>query len=132
MVEKHLTPELILEGSKLLQGLDDAGVAPDSALWLYSSDASAWKLLISHVKVGIEGPRDVYRAVQKALHRLRNEVTHLDLDDVTVAKSNAPMIALLSKAVSTGPGISGIRLARNVVDGTLIEDAYIYRLKGAA
>jgi len=131
MVEKHLTPELILEGSKLLQVLDDAGVAPDSALWLYSSDASAWKLLISHVKVGVEGPRDIYRAVQKALQRLRNEVTHLDLDDVTVAKSNAPMIALLSKTIS-GPGMSGIRLARNVVDGTLIEDAYIYRLKGAA
>jgi len=132
MVEKHLTTELIQEGAKLVQGLDDAGLAPDAAFWLYSPERLAWRLVIAQVRVGPDGPRAVYRVVQKTLHSLRHEVTHLDLGDVAVAKPDAPIVGLLSKAVSTGPGISGIRFAGNMINGTLIEDSYIYRLKGAA
>ena len=40
---------------------------------------------------------------------------------------DAPVVALLRTAIRTGPGISGIRFKNNVIDGTLIEDAYIYR-----
>lgn len=132
MVENHLTPELIQEGAKLVQGLDDAGFAPDAALWFYFPDLSVWRLVITQVKVGPGGPRDVYRVVQKTLQGLKGEVTHLDLDDVAVAKPEAPIIALLSKAVRTGQGANGIRFARNAIHGTRVEDAYIYRLKGAA
>jgi hypothetical protein len=38
------------------------------------------------------------------------------------------MITLLRVALRTGPGIGGIRFSSNVINGTLIEDAYIYRL----
>ena len=132
MVEKQLTSELIQEGAKVLKGLDDAGLVPDAALWLYFSDASAWRFVIAHSKVGAEGTRAWYRAVQKTLQKLRNEVTHMGLDDVTVAKPEGPLIAQLSKTVAAGAGPNGVRSSRNVVNGALVEDAYIYRLKGAA
>lgn len=132
MVETQLTPKLIQEGATLVEALDKAGVSPDAALWFYFPDISTWKLILAEVKVGPEGPREVYRAIQKALHGLRNEIAHLSLKDVALAKPDAPLIKLLAKAIATGPGISGIRFTRNVIDGTLIEDAYIYRLKRAA
>jgi hypothetical protein len=132
MVEKNLTSELIREGARLLKGLDDAGVAPDAALWFYFSDVSAWRFVVAHTKVGADGPRALYRAVQKTLQKLRNEVTHMGLHDVTVAKPEGPLIAQLSKSVSTTAGPNGVRSTRNVANGTLVEDAYIYRLKGAA
>ena len=132
MVETQLTPELISEGVKLLQGLDDAGEAPDAALWFYFPDIGAWKLLLAEVKVGPTGPRDVYRTIQKTLQSLRDQVTHLSLEDVAVAKPDAPLIRLLRQAIATGPGVSGIRLTRNVINGVPIEDAYIYRLKAPA
>lgn len=128
MVETQLTPELIQEGATLVEGLDNAGISPDAALWLYFPEISAWKLLLAQTNVGPEGPREAYRAVQKALQSLRNQVTHLSLEDVAVAKPDAPLIKLLSQAVVTGPGISGIRFTRNVINGVPIEDAYIYRL----
>ncbi len=52
----------------------------------------------------------------------------VQLKDVSVIDSNDPLIALLRLAVVTGEGISNIRLKQNVINGVLIEEAYIYRL----
>ncbi len=120
------------EGAALIAKLDADGVAPDAALWFYFADIGAWKLLLGETKVGANGPREVYRAVQKALHSLRNEVAHLSLEDVTVAKPDAPLFKVLRQAITTGSGIGGMRFRRNVINGTMIDDAYIYRLKPAA
>jgi hypothetical protein len=46
-----------------------------------------------------------------------------------VADMNAPLIALLKAAISTGKGVGGIRFSRNTINGHYIEDAYIYRLQ---
>lgn len=82
--------------------------------------------------MGPQGPREVYRTIQKTLNGLRNQLVHLSLQDVALVKPDAPLVTLLARAVATVPGIGGIRFTRNVVSGTLIEDAYIYRLKKAA
>ena len=132
MVETQLTPELIREGATLVEALDRSGVSPDAAFWLYYPDIAVWKLLLAEVKVGHAGPREVYREVQKTLNGLRAQITHLSLEDVAVAKPDDPVIKLLSTVVATGPKLEGFRFTHNVVNGTLIEDAYIYRLKRPA
>lgn len=132
MVESQLTPELMNEGAALIAKLDASGAAPDAALWFYFPDIRAWKLLFAQTKVGPQGPREVYREIQKALNSLRNEIAHLSLEDIAVTKTDAPVIQVLRQAIATGPGIGGIRFSRNVINGTLIEDAYIYRLRPAA
>jgi len=48
--------------------------------------------------------------------------------DITVVKDNDPLVVLLRKAISTGLGISGVRFTNNSINGTFIDDAYIYRL----
>jgi hypothetical protein len=80
------------------------------------------------VKVRKQGPKEVYRQIQKILTKFPKEISGLSLDDVEVAKTDAPVIALLRMALHTGPKIGGIRFKNNVIDGILIEDAYIYRL----
>src|SRR6266567_1563815 len=102
MVSSQLTPELMKEGAALIARLDAAGVPPDAALWLYSSDRGAWKLVLADAKLWPKGPREVYRAVQKALHSLRNEVTHLSLQDVSATNPDAALIKGLRKAMPTG------------------------------
>jgi hypothetical protein len=128
MVETNLTKEMIETGATLVRKLDDRGLQPDAALWLYSPDLEQWKLVIAEVKVGKKGPKGVYREIQRILAEFTDEIGELSLDDVALAKPDAPIIALLRIAVRTGPGISGIRFKNNVINGTLIEDAYIYRL----
>jgi hypothetical protein len=128
MVETLLTKEMIATGATLVGKLDERGLQPDAALWLYSPDLQQWKLVIVEVKVGKKGPKEVYRQIQKILRESGGEMGELSLDDVALAKPDAPIIALLRASVRTGPGISGVRFKNNVIDGTLIEDAYIYRL----
>ena len=128
MVETTLTKEMIETGATLVRKLDERGLQPDAALWLYSPDLEQWKLVIAEVKVGKKGPKEVYRQIQKILTESADEIAELSLDDVALAKPDAPIIALLRAAIRTGPGISGIRFKNNVINGTLIEDAYISRL----
>jgi hypothetical protein len=132
MVETQLTPELVREGAALVEKLDASGASPDAAFWFYYPDTHSWKLFLVEMKLAQEGPREAYRSVQKALQALRNEVVHLSLEDVAVAKPDMPLVALLSRVISTGPGMGGIRLSRNVINGQMIEDAYIYRMKRSA
>ena len=73
------------------------------------------------------GPKAVYAQVQKAM-KLSKE-TDLALDKIALMKADAPLLRLLRTAVKTGPGTSGIRFQKNMINGTLIEDAYIYRMK---
>ena len=65
MVETSLTPELIEAGANLVRKLDERGLAPDAAFWLYFPELQAWKLVLAAVKVGQVGPREVYREVQE-------------------------------------------------------------------
>jgi hypothetical protein len=128
MVEAHLTKEMIDAGAALVRELDERGIQPDAALWLYFPDLQTWKLVIAQVKVGSEGPKQLYRQIQELMGELSQQMHEISLDDITLSKPDAPIISLLRMAIHTGPGVSGIRFKDNVINGTVIEDAFIYRL----
>ena len=128
MVDSILSKELIDAGAELIRRLDERGMQPDAAFWLYFPDVSTWKLVLAEEDVGKTGPKEVYRRIQSTITAAGDDLHPLELDHITLAKPDAPMVALLRTAVHTGPGIGGIRFTHNVVNGTLIEDAYIYRL----
>ena len=127
-VETGLTRELIDAGAKLVEKLDERGLAPDAAFWLYSPEEEAWKLLLVEVKLAKKGPKAAYSEVQKILAKNGKEFGNLRLDDLVLEKPDARIVELIRKAVRTGPRITGLRFKNNVIDGTLVEDAYIYRV----
>jgi hypothetical protein len=126
MVEANLTQELIDAGARLVQKLDERGLAPDAAFWLYSPEEQTWKLVLVEVKLAKKGPRAAYAEVQKILES-EKDFGNLRLDDLVLEKPDARIVELIRKAMRTGSGITGIRFKNNVIDGTLIDDAYIYR-----
>ena len=128
MVEETLTPELVESGAELVRKLDASGLAPDAAFWLYSPDNESWKLILVEVTLARRGPRAGYAEIQKVLSRHAGELSGLMLHHLVLEKPDAQIISLLRKVSRTGRGVSGIRLKNNVIDGTLIEDAYIYRV----
>ena len=127
MVANSLTEQLINGGKSLIEELDASGIQVDGALWFYFSEEGFWKLLLSFPDIEKLGPKSSYAKIQKAISKLKND-DRISLDDVALVKPNAPIVHLLKLAVRTGPGISGIRFSNNVINGQLIEDAYIYRL----
>jgi hypothetical protein len=128
MVESSLTKERIDAGAKLLARMDERGVAPDVALWLYFPEERTWKLLLVEVKLSKTGPRAAYAQMQAVLRKYASELSGLSLNDVVLEKPDARVVELIRKAVKTGRGISGIRFQNNGINGTVIEDAYIYRV----
>lgn len=128
MVETNLNKEQIDAGAALVQKLDECGIAPDVALWLYSSEEQAWKLVLVEVKLSKVGPRAAYAQIQAILAKNASDLSGLALEDLVLEKPDARIIELIRKAVRTGRRISGIRFRNNVINGTLIEDAYIYRV----
>ena len=132
MVGTALTPQLIEEGAELLRALDAAGLIPDAAFWFYFSDINAWKLVLAEMRVGPAGPREVYKQVQRALGTRADKIKSFSLADVVVAKPDAPVVSVLKRALRVERNAGGVRFSQNVIDGVLIEDAYIYRLAKSA
>jgi len=123
-----LTDSMIKAGAALIKKLDERGESPDTAFWIYFPDIQQWKLMLAEVKLGEIGPKELYKKIQDTISANNSEIGKLSLDDVALAKPDAPIVALLRTAIRTGLGISGIRFTNNVINGTVIEDAYIYRL----
>ncbi len=74
-----------------------------------------------------EGPKFAYSKIQKAISRAK-KVKVPTLSDISIVKHDAPVLKSLKSLVHTGPGISGIRLSNNAINGQLIPDVYVYRI----
>lgn len=128
MVTMTLTKEMIEAGAALIRRLDERGFQSEAVFWFYFPDIQQWKLVLAAKKLPAEGPRQLYKNIQETLSSFLEELGGISLENVTLAKPDAPVVALLRLAIRTGPGIGGIRFTNNVINGTVIDDAYIYRL----
>lgn len=130
MVKTSLVEEDIKAGESLIEALDEADFRATAALWLYSSERGQWRLVVASPEVHERGPRRAYTRVQSILARSSLAISRrISLRDVSLVSPQHGLIRLLSSAISTGPGISGIRFTANTIDNVFIEDAYIYRLQ---
>ncbi len=114
-------------GRHLVEALDGASFPVSGALWLFNPEANDWRLLIVSPAVTTN---NLSRAFSQ-LHQIARGLPEYPilLSSVSLLQSEDPLIVQLRKALRTGPqDISGIRFSKNVIDGTYIEDAYIYRL----
>ena len=128
MVENNLTHEMIQSGEILLTELDRKGARADAAFWLYLPESNRWRLMLIEAKKGKKGPREEYREIQRILAKLQSSLPQLKLEDISIVSSDSPILRILRSAIGLGAGISGIRFRNNVINGVLIEDAYLYRL----
>ncbi|MGB3777974.1 MAG: hypothetical protein WA960_06420 [Tunicatimonas sp.] len=116
----------IEEGKKLLELLDQSDLKIVSAFWYYRSESEVYRLVIVTPFFEKYGPRRTYEEIQRVLRG--NPEIAISLDEVSAMGPNDKLNKLLRLAISTGPGISGIRFTGNVINGTYIEDAYLYRV----
>ena len=128
LVGDQLTGEMIECGKHLVLALDKLNVFVKGAFWLLLPDQRLWRLVIASPEVRTLGPKAVYRKVATAMKRIPAEVPPLGAKDISVVEDHDPLIQPFRTLIKTGPGISGIRMSRNVVNGRWIEDAYLYRM----
>lgn len=125
LVKETLTPDMISAGKALIEELAKQGFNFKAAFWLFESDQFRWRLYLGSAEVDSRGPRFGYDKVNQAMKE-RPEIP-LTLEDISVVPLRNLYVVLLSRAISTGGAISGIRFSRNSIDGHFIQDAYIYK-----
>ena len=127
-MKPDLTQAMIDAGRQLLELLDRQNLRVLAGLWFYFPESDRWRFVIASPEVRVRGPHAAYRKIEALARKVPNASEVFAPGDLTVVKDNDPLIVLLRRAISTGPGISGARFTNNSINGTFIEDAYIYRL----
>ncbi|MGE0799985.1 MAG: hypothetical protein AB7G13_29985 [Lautropia sp.] len=128
LVGDRLTEDMIAAGGHVVQALDRLNVIVKGAFWFLLPDQKVWRLIISSPEVRISGPKAVYRKVTAALKRIPLGSRGVDIKDITVVSDRDPLVQLIGSLIRTGAGIAGIRMSKNVINGRLIDDMYVYRM----
>lgn len=128
VVKEALSKEMIDAGANLTRLLDENNFVATASLWFFNLDSGTWRYVIASPQVDTKGIKDAYKKVQEILLRFSNGDGSIHLKDVTLVSPGDHLILLLKIAIRTGNPISGIRFSKNLINGVLIEDAYIYRL----
>lgn len=121
MVKTALVDRYISDGRILIDALEKEGFAIDTALWLYSEELDEWQLVIATPLVDEIGLRETIRRVQSIMGTMPS--ISLSLIDVMVLSPHSTFINAIK---STVPRSKDIVLKGAVVDGILVNDAYIY------
>jgi hypothetical protein len=118
----------IESGTELIRTLDREKFPIKAALWLYDTEDSDWKLIISTPLVDEKGPRYGYKIIQRILsHNLDN--INMSLADISLVSPRNPLIQTLESWMKIENVDSPLRLSRNVLNGIYIDEARIYRVR---
>lgn len=117
----------ITAGERVLQILDRASFKVRVALWLYSSEFEAWRLIIASPLVDAEGPQKAYIRLLSALRASDPDLT-ANLT-ITLVSPKDSLMRALRRRFGTASSVNGMRLGNNVIDGVFVEQAYVYRIK---
>lgn len=128
VVREALSEQMINAGAKLVDRLDQSHSDVQAAFWVFMSDEGTWKMMLISSLVKTDGPKSFYKRILEANKKAAETEPVVSLNDIGVADTSNPLARLLSTAISTGGGIAGIRFSKNTINGTFIEDSYIYRV----
>lgn len=116
MVDKYIN-----DGKILIRALGSGDFPVDAAMWFYSEESDGWQLLIASPMVEERGPKEAYRRIQAILADLPS--LSISLRDISVLSPNSSLINTIRSAIQ---GSRDTILKGTVIDGVLINDAYIY------
>jgi len=128
VVKEYLSNEMISSGEKLTRLLDKNKFPVSASLWFFLTDSNGWRIIIASPEVRTNGVRAAYKRVQQIISKSVSDGPRIQLKDITLVGPSDPLISLLKVALKTDKGISGTRFSKNMINGVLIEDAFIYRL----
>ena len=120
------TDILVKEGQRLVGYLDEGKIKPRGAVWVYSSDADAWKLWIVPSQT-ITDKREFYRIVAQTITNHRAELPSLDVGMVEFKLADHPVVEGLGRFMHV-EGISAVSVSNNRFNGFLLPDGVVLRM----
>lgn len=127
VVRDPLLEAKIASGRRLIELLDADQFEIVAALWLYTSSADEWRLVLATPLVDDRGPQPVYKRIRTVLDLHADQVPGLSLSNISVVSPDEALVKALRTAIRTDRGLHSIRFTRNRINDLFIEDALIYR-----
>jgi hypothetical protein len=129
VVKESLSNEMITAGKTLTEMLDKSHFSVNSSLWFFISDANEWRFIIATSEIKKIGLKKSYEKVRSIIHECFDEDFSIALKNISLVEPSDTLISLLKRMIKTdSKKVSAIRFSRNMINGTLIDDSYIYRL----
>ena len=126
MAEAVLVEEDQRLAQALVKFLDKNGLPLKSAFWIYEHDADRWRFVVCP-KEKRDDYTSFYLSFAEAIHAAGKSDDLLALDRVKLVPSDSPLIKVMVKSVGPQRGVK-LRVNSRYVDGTFVEDAWVYRL----
>jgi hypothetical protein len=126
MDQKLLVGPDIDASKRLVSLMDNEGLAPRAALWVYNEDTESWRLWIvpsSNVGEKVE----FYRRLAVIVAENRDVLGGLDTSSTEFVKDSHPAIAGLRGVIRVA-GLSEVRFSNNMLNGFYLPDAIILRM----
>jgi hypothetical protein len=111
-------------GRKVIAALSRAGIPVTVGLWAFASQSEEWQLTIATPLVDELGPLAAYGKVQKALQKTGVE-DEFPLRRIFLRSPKDRVLRLLQKE-SRVWGREDYRLVNASIEGSFVEDAYLY------
>jgi hypothetical protein len=143
MVKTPLVEQDIVEGRRFLEALKQPAVVTigrrrvidlpakhfrvKAAFWLYWPESDEWRLVIATPLVDEQGPQATYRDIRAVL--AANLASNLSLQNISAVSPKDPLVKAFQNAMKIVSDREGTRLTRNTLNGTYVEDAYVYKLQ---
>jgi hypothetical protein len=127
MATRALPEHLIEAGAKLLSALDDAGLRPQGAAWLFDHALGDWRYVVATSLVETMGRSNVYRELLTVIKKL-DIPQDLTVQDVHLVAPSGPLFKTISGALHIVNG--RVTVKDSAINGTTV-DAVIYRWTGA-
>lgn len=121
-----LVENQIEEGQKLLNLLEEEGVAVRAACWMKPTTKERWILYIATPIWDEKGPLEAYRQLTPALQSLGND--WLTSSDVTLVGEKHPIVKDALEMLRRFPHRGPIRSPLPLLGGIPIDEVYVYPL----
>jgi hypothetical protein len=129
MVKREFTTEMIAAGRQLLELLDRHKFPACAAFWFYFDESACWRFVVASPEVRTGGSIAAYRKIRALVRKIPGANEVFGPSNLTALEDDDRLIVALRRANSRGPKLAGRRLTGEAINGTMIDDAYIYRVK---
>lgn len=116
----------ITEGKKLIERLDKTYFNVSAALWFYDTELNEWRFYLATDYLKKHTLQDAYNFVQDELKEIN--AVNISSDNISIVDMDDELVKLIKFIITTGKkDIQNIRVSRNVINGVMIEDVFVYR-----
>jgi hypothetical protein len=113
-------------GSRAVAALDDAGLAPNVALWGTLAEYGDGRLILASNHFDVASPLKAAGIVLPALRK--GGIPAEQAPSLVILRMNDPFVVGLRRLFAKTKSVSGMRLGGQSLGGRFLEDGYVYRI----